>query len=142
MGVSFFDPENVTVSFGGIQITGWVPDEFVRIESSAPDFIDVVGVYGEATRVKSKDHRATITFTLMQSSLSNDLLSVMNNIDHLIPNGAGVGAFMVIDTNGRSVYRAERAWISRSPRVAIGSFPPTREWTLSCENLIRFDGGM
>jgi hypothetical protein len=139
--VHIYDPDEVTISFGDIQIVGWAPGEFVRIEQSANDFVDVIGVYGEATRIKSKDHRVTVTFILQHTSASNDALSVMNNLDHTVPNGAGVGALMVNDSNGRAIYRAERAWIARVPNVTYGRTPTNREWTISCENMIRYDGG-
>lgn len=141
MNLFFFDPYEITASFGGIQIKGWTPGEFIRIDPSSNDFVDVVGVYGEVTRIKTKDHRCAVTFSLMPSSLSNDLLSLMNNIDHLVPNGAGVGAFMIIDNNGRAVFRSERAWIARAPIVTFDRDPTPREWVLSCDNVVRFDGG-
>lgn len=134
-----YNPDEVTMSFGGIQIAGYASDEFVRIEKAAVDFIDVVGVYGEATRLKTKDARATVTFALMQDSISNDLLSIMYNLDRLVPNGAGVGALLI--QNKRAIYRASKAWIARAPDVILDRVPTTREWSISCENLIRYDGG-
>jgi hypothetical protein len=136
-----YDPDQVSVSLGGIPITGWADGEFVTIERESDAFSDVVGTDGEVTRSKTNDDRATIVFKLMQSSSSNILLSALYNLDKNTPAGAGVGPLMVRDAQGTSLYVAEKAWISRAPSVSFDRTATSREWTIRCAKLVEVHGG-
>lgn len=136
-----YDPDQVTVSFAGILVQGYADGEFVRIEQESDDFSDVVGTDGEVSRSKTNDRRATVTFVLMQTSESNDLLSAVSNLDRSLPNGLGVGALYIRDRQGSALYRAASAWISKPPNVSFDRTATSREWTIRCEKLERLDGG-
>lgn len=136
-----YDPDQVTVSFAGIVLQGYGEGEFVRIEDASDGFSTVVGTDGEVSRSKSMDRRATVTFVLMQTSESNDLLSALHNLDRSAPGGAGVGALYIRDRQGTALYRAGKAWIKRTPNVTFDRAATSREWTIECERLDRVDGG-
>lgn len=136
-----YDPDQVTVSFAGIVMQGFADGSFVSISQESDDFSDVVGTDGEVSRSKTNDRRATITFKLMQTSASNVLLSAISNADRDAPAGAGVGALMIRDRQGTSLYRADEAWISKPPDVDFDRGATSREWTLRCARLQRTDGG-
>jgi len=141
MSTKYYDADQVTVSIAGIPLKGYAEDEFLSITPEADSFDDVVGVDGEVTRNKNRDERATCTVTLMQSSESNDLLSALYNTDRNASNGAGVGAFLVRDRNGRALYTATACWIKRAPDVKFGRQAKDRAWVIRIANLVRFDGG-
>lgn len=136
-----YDPDQVTVSFAGIVLKGFADGSFVTIAQETDNFSDVVGTDGEVSRSKTNDRRATITFKLMQTSESNQLLSAIANADLDLPGGAGVGQLMVRDRQGLSLYRADEAWISKPPDVDFDRGAVSREWTLRCARLERTDGG-
>lgn len=136
-----YDPKEITVTLAGILIGGYADGAFVRIEQESDDFSDVVGTDGEVSRSKTSDRRATVTFALMQTSSSNALLSALNNLDKASPNGAGVGALIIRDRQGTSLYRAAHAWVQKPPDVAFDREPTSREWTIRCASLERLDGG-
>lgn len=136
-----YDPSQITVSFAGIGIEGYADGEFVRIEQEANDFEDVVGTDGMVSRARTNDRRATVTFVLIQGSDSNALLSAVNNSDMTVPGGAGVGALLINDRLGTSLYRANQAWIQKPPNVSFDRGPTSREWTIRCAKLERLDGG-
>ncbi len=137
----FYDADQITVAIAGIPITGYADGEFLTIAQETDAFTDVVGTDGEVTRSKTKDYRATIGLKLMQSSDSNDLLSALYNTDRLASNGAGVGAFLVRDRNGRALYTGDACWIQKAPDVSFDREATDREWTIRVANLLRFDGG-
>jgi hypothetical protein len=142
MSLKVYDADQVSISLAGIPISsGFADGEFLRIEQEGDDFVDVVGTDGEVSRSKTRDRRATITVLLMQTSDSNALLSALNNLDILAPNGAGVGTLLVRDRQGTSIYRADECWIQKSPDVSFDREATSREWTLRCANLQRLDGG-
>ncbi len=139
--VKTYDADQVTVVIAGILVNGYADGEFIRIEQEADDFGDVVGTDGHVTRFKTGDRRATVTLLLMQSSDSNDQLSMLSNLDRNAPHGMGVGAFYVRDRNGRSVYEASACWVKKPPNIAFGREPGPREWTIRVADLKRTDGG-
>lgn len=141
MATKFYDADQITVVIAGIPISGYADGEFLTIEQEADAFSDVVGTDGEVTRSKTKDYRATATLKLMQSSDSNDLLSTLYNTDRQASNGAGVGAFLVRDRNGRALYTSEACWIQKAPDVSFDRTPTAREWVIRIADLLRFDGG-
>jgi hypothetical protein len=135
------DADQWSISIAGIPISGYADGEFLRIERESPAFEDVAGTDGEVTRSKTNDHRATITIRLMSSSSSNDPLSALYNSDRNTPGGAGVGAFMARDAQGRAIFVAEKAWIAEPPNVSLDRTATEREWVIRCANLIETHGG-
>lgn len=141
MAFKEYDPRQVTVSLAGNVLRGFADGTFVRVQMESDAFTDVVGTDGEVSRSRSSDDRATVTFLLMQTSDSNDVLSALHNLDKTTPGGAGVGALEIRDRNGRAYYRAAEAWISKAPDVEFGREPGPREWAIRCAKMIRVDGG-
>lgn len=134
--------EQITIFFCGLLIdSGYADGEFLSIEQSEKDYTAVVGTDGEVTRCKTNNRHTTITIKLMQTSSGNDKLSALSNLDISVPGGAGVGAFLVRNRLGRSLYTAEKAWIAGPPKVSFDREAQTMEWTLECAYLIRSDGG-
>ncbi len=136
-----YDPDQVTIAIAGIPIHGFADGSFCTITQEADAFSDVVGTDGEVTRSRTNDRRATCTVKLMQSSDSNDLLSALYNSDILGQNGAGVGAFLVRDRNGRALFTADACWVMKAPDVDFDRTATAREWTIRIAKLVRFDGG-
>lgn len=142
MAVKIYDPDQVTIVFGATIIgSGWADGTFVSVEQDEDAFSLYVGTDGEGTRAKSNNASATITFTLAQSALANDLLSAQYNLDLLTPGGVGVVPLLVKDGSGRSLFAAESAWIQKPPRAEYGREVGTREWTIRTDSLVQFHGG-
>lgn len=142
MTLRVYDSDQVSISIAGLPVeSGYADGEFLRIEQEADDFTDVVGTDGVVSRSKTFDRRATITILLMQTSDGNALLSGLSNLDREAPNGAGVGALLIRDRQGTSLYQADSAWIMKPPNVSFDREATSREWTLRCDNLRRLDGG-
>lgn len=141
MAVKVYDADQVVVSIAGIPLSGYADGEFLTISFESNLFDDVVGTDGEVTRSKTNDRRATATVRLMSSSDSNDLLSALYNTDDRAPNGAGIGAFLVEDNQGRSVFSASEAWIQKAPDISFDRTANEREWTIRIARLEFFQGG-
>lgn len=141
MAMKVYDGDQVTVSIAGIPLSGYADGEFLTISFESNLFDDVVGTDGEVTRSKTNDRRATATVKLMQTSDSNDLLSALYNTDDRAPNGAGIGAFLVEDNQGRSIYSASECWIQKAPDVSFDRTATEREWTIRIARLEFFQGG-
>lgn len=141
MAAKVYDADQVDIALGNIILKGYADGEFIRIEMESDAFSDVVGTDGEVSRSKTNDRRATITFSLMQTSESNLLLSALINADLAASGGAGITDMRIQDNNGTSLYHAAEAWISKEPDVTFDRGATSRQWTIRCAKLDRLDAG-
>ena len=137
---SQYDPDQYSVTFNGIPVEGFAEDNFVQIEMASEGFSDEVSADGRVTRIRSRDQRATITFHLKASSPTNRLFSALYQADMNAPNGAGVGALLVRDTQGATVFASAQAWIAAMPKISIGKKLGDREWKIRVASLEGFVG--
>lgn len=136
-----YDPDQILMNFAGIPIGGFADGTFVSIEPVSDAFTEVVGADGECARSKSNDRRVRVTFTLLQTSDSNDVLSAVHTTDLKSPNGSGVAPLGVKDLSGRTVLVEPTAWIVKAPTVGFDKTAGNREWVLMCPDPELFVGG-
>jgi len=137
-----YAPDEVILTFGPIILGGFAEGTFINWEYDEDFFSLVMGVDGEAARGKSNNNSATITALLMQTSVTNDLLSAIHALDILSPNGDGVQPMLLKDNNGRTLQTAEKAWIQKPPATGFNRAPDAnREWVFRTNHAIPFIGG-
>jgi len=142
MSLKTFDAKSVSMIFGAIEVTDGLADgTFVSVEMRNPAFNLMVGADGNACRAKSNDASATITFTLLQSSLANDLLSAQHSLDLATPNGDGIAPLLIKDNTGRTLLTAQKAWITQRATVEYARETSNREWVLETDSLGGLVGG-
>lgn len=142
MSVKFYDPAKITISVCNRPITGgFATDEKVKVAFDGPHFDDDAGVDGEVVRSKTHDRRGTVTISLMQTSDANDILSGLLAADYLVPGGAGVGAFMLKDLEGRTIIKAAAAWVKGLPESAFAKKAGVRAWEIRLANVEATLGG-
>ena len=137
-----YDPKQYALVFNGLLIQGFASGTFISISKDTAPFSDIVGAYGEVTRVRSHDRRATVTITLTQASRSNEDLSVALNADQRAVNGAGVGAFSLVDTLGRTIVSASQAWVQKAPDLSLSTELENREWEIRLADVEYFVAGI
>lgn len=135
MAAKTYDPANVSAIYGTIPITGFAEDAAITVEHDEDDWTLQVGVDGEGTRSKSNNRSATITFALMQSSATNDLLSAERELDINTPGGTGGKPLIVKDNSGTTLFSAETAWIQKAPTAELNREATSREWVLRTDVL-------
>lgn len=132
MAASFaiYDFDQYIITFNGIILEGWADGTALSLVPEADAFNDMSGVDGRVTRTKSLDNRWTATLSLLQTSSSNDLLSALLTADLNAPNGAGVGAFLVKDVQGNTLFVGAEAWIQRPPDITLERNLTARNWVI------------
>lgn len=140
MTLRTYDPSNVSMFFGVIEMQGFAQDAAITVEHDEDDWSLVVGVDGEGTRSKTSNGSGTITVSLMQSSVTNDLLSAARTLDRNTPGGAGGQPLLVKDNSGTTVFSAESCWIQKAPSAELNREASTREWVFRTDNLVAFHG--
>ncbi len=141
MGLKTYDASEVALVFAGNIIDGFADGTFVSVDQNEDSFSLVVGSDGEGARSKNNNRSGTITFTLLQTSESNGFLAAQHNLDILSANGDGIGALIVKDGSGNSLYTADLAWVRKPPTAEFGREVVSREWVLETHELINLTLG-
>jgi hypothetical protein len=141
--LKIYNPDEVVMTIGPVILdSGFGEDTFIEIEQDTDDTEDVVGVDGEVTVSRTNDRRATVTFTLMQTSAGNDGLSTLSNLVRNAPGmTGGIGPFLIKDLNGRALYTGQNSWVMAPPSITYGRKATERPWKIRVANLVRVDGG-
>jgi hypothetical protein len=136
-----YDSDQIAVTLGGILIGGSADGSFLKIEMETDDFSDVAGTDGTVVRSKTLDGRATVTISLLQSSVTNNALSALRAISLATANGAGVVPFLMKDLNGTTLCGAAHAWIQKAPDQEFDRGAKSRDWVIRCADMRLFIGG-
>lgn len=134
-----YDPLQIVIVFGGLQIQGYAEKSFVKVARSEDTWSDQVGADGEMTRVRSRNKSGTITITLVAGAPSNKDLAAIAVADEQF--GTGVKTIAVRDLNGLDLHKAEKAWIKKPPEADYSNEAGDREWVIRCKDLDTFSGG-
>lgn len=135
MSVKTYNPKEVTVSFGGNVLTGYAEGTAVTVEYNEDAWTLQVGVDGEGTRSKSNNRSGRVTLSLMQSSLSNAILTAIAEADRL--SNSGALPLLVKDNSSRgSQHMAETAWIVRVPSAEYAIEAGPREWVFETDTMV------
>lgn len=141
MAIKSYDPSDVSMFYGPIEMQGFAQDAAISMEHDEDDWTHVVGVDGEGTRSKTSITSATVTVSLMQSSAVNVLLSAERQLDISTPGGTGGLPVLIKDNSGTTILSAESAWIQKPPTAEFNREASTREWVFKLDSVIALHGG-
>lgn len=133
------DPAQVVFTLGGQPITGFMPGTYLTVEREEDTFTLTVGADGEVARVRNRNKSGTITFTLMQTSPSNQILSALASQDESA--GVPAGAALVKDLLGTTVLGGDQAFIRKPAASSFGKELEGREWVVVVPKLEGVVGG-
>lgn len=129
-----FAPKDVQVIISTSQmnhiVTGYAEDTGVTIEPGAARYELYVGMSGDASRIHNANRSRTISLTLAQTSVSNDILWFLAERDSELRSDEGVFTVTVKDGSGRTVMTDDSGFIGEDPSVTFGSSMNTQEWSL------------
>lgn len=140
--MSFFrnyDPSQVTFSFKGIEVSGFMDGTFIECERNEDGFSTLVGAGGDVTRVRNLNRTGRITLTLMAQAPSNDALMTEAYEDEQF--GLNYGPILIKDNNGTMLCRAAQAWIVKIPKIERGKEAGPAEWVFEAAELNPWVGG-
>lgn len=124
-----YSPKDVIVLLGGFYpVDGYSSDSFIRIRKDVKPFDSVRAMDGEQGRVYRKDEGYTVELTLAQSSVANDILSALYNIDTYTQ--LGKFPLLIKDTKGTTTFFAGTAWVENIPTVDFSGQLTERTWVL------------
>lgn len=122
--------EDIVVTYGGQQLTGWGDGATITIEPLGGEITTTVGIDNEMCRSMSTLTRFRITLPAAQYSKTNDKLSGAYNADRL-SRGAGAMPFSIQDLNGSTKVVAAAAWVTNMPSAGFGrEATENRDWII------------
>lgn len=139
MGVRTYDPANVLVLIGGIPMSGFADGTFVMVTRDEDAFTKVSGADGETSRAKSNNRSGELTLTLMQTSMSNDILSGFALLDEV--SNAGIVPILVKEIGTLTILMSGEGWIRKFPDASYSKDIENREWVFDLASLNMFEGG-
>ncbi|SRR6266540_1872930 len=139
MSVKTYDPAQIVCTLGAIIVSGYQDGEFVKAGRDADTFTKYAGTDGEISRSRTRNKSGRVTFTLAQTSASNDALAALALLDEL--SGRGVVPLMIKDLSGTTRVAAGAAWVVKPPEAAFGKEIGPREWVIDTGPVEIFNGG-
>lgn len=139
LGTKAYDPAQCIFTLGGIEIKGYAPGS--KIVATFPELYNkVVGLDGEVARGKTNNKTSQWKVSLLQTSVSNDILMAFFDADDAAPGGVIVPLFFK-NINGTTLITAASAWIMGLPELTLAGEVGVNEWTIDCGETITFVGG-
>ena len=141
MAIATYSAKSVQILAGVAPVEGVAPDTFISITPSNNLFNTYYGIDAEIARIKRYDRQFDVQVSLLQSSISNTVLSAQYNVDAKLPNGFGALPLTLLDTNGFSVFFSAFSWINNPPVVSYNDRSTIRVWTFTCTRTISIVNG-
>ena len=135
-----YNPALVLVSFAGVPLSGFADGTFIEIERNVDAFEVTVGAGGETVRTQSQNRSGKITFTVLQSSIANDILDAKATADEL--TGTGAASFFMKDLNGTTICTAANCWVKKKAAIKRGKEISNSEWVLETDLLDMHPGSL
>ena len=140
MALKSYDPKSVSMIIGSHIVAEFEDGTFINVERNNDTWSIKKGASGETARAKSNDRSGIFTFTLMQTSLSNDFLSALAIADEV--ENSGIVPVVIKENGGTTVASAIEAWIRRPSAVEYSKTVGSRQWILETGDLILNVGGL
>lgn len=138
--IMHYVPNHVTCTLCGFYtVEGYVDGTFISITKDTKPYDVSMGMDGEVARVYRKHDKYTIHLTLAQSSVTNNVLTALYNID----STTGFGRFPIFikDGSGTTSFLGLTAWVSDIPEVSFSNSMEVRTWTIEATQATLIVGG-
>jgi hypothetical protein len=133
-----YDPNSLSVVFGGVPMSGFAEDSMLTIERENPLYKVTTDIHGVMSRCKINKDMTKITITLTQSSYSNNVLSNFVEMDRL--SNSGVFPVSIKEPTGTTLFACTHAFVLESPKVEFASEEKTREWVIQASGVTQYIG--
>ncbi len=131
-----YSPKDVVCSWIGIAFEGFAPDSFLRLQRTSPLVTPVVGAGGQVALTRNADKTGTIEIELMQTSLSNQMLSAIQAKQDNMELEEDISSnFVIYDPSGSVLATGINAWLQELPQVELGRDQNSKTWIFGCEKL-------
>lgn len=136
-----YAPEDVSINIAGIfSVEGVEAETFVNITKVLPITEAKSTADGKVYRTMREDFTYDIEITLQQGSRTNEILTLLYNLDQV--SGRGRFPLSIKDNSGTSSFWAPSVWVQEVPPLSFsGTGQSPRVWRLRATDAIITVGG-
>ena len=120
-----YAPNTVTLVLCGYVLTGVVS---ISLKWNSSPFTVKRGIRGQHTRIGTKDRQSTCTIEVLQTSITNDILSEILEQD--TRNYSGRLEFSVKDASGTTQWATTQCFLRAWPDASFSGQLETRKWDI------------
>jgi len=143
--LSTYSPEDVYVVLANgafsYTLTGFMDGTFINISREVPASTLYVGGALSNARTIRANKASSVTFSLMQTSDDNDILSQLLSNDEVARDNTWLFSLTIKDGTGRSLWYSPQAFIGTEPDRSLSTGVETRDWVIQCVSLTGKAGG-
>ena len=132
---------SVVINYGGAShvISGYMEDTMITFAPNSQRHSMFTSADNKAARVRLGDNSKTLSITLNQTSVSNDVLFAIHQDD--VATSEGWFEMFVKDNNGRTFLQSNDCYIVSTPSATFGTTIQPREWSIYIHNPTEYVGG-
>lgn len=127
--IGSYSPQDVSITVNGTPLQGFAEGSMINFDFDTDAAIMTEGADGNASvAVKKGNRKGTLKVALMQTSLSNDVLTALN-----LAQKVGTAAFFavqIVNLQGGESLLIPRAVIGKEPTLSYTDQVESREWTI------------
>lgn len=123
-----YDSEAVSLIIAALSIRDGRAEEFVTVDKDDDSYGEEQGSDGAVCRFATHSTLYTVTVKLKGFSSENQKLMALHALDTNATNGAGIGLFLLKDSNGATLMASDKCWIKKPPQGGFGKTRPDCEW--------------
>jgi hypothetical protein len=131
-----YRPGEVNLEIGDELLSGYAKGSFVKVEETKERVLWEEGTDGEIAVSVQEGVHLIVTFLLMQTSASNDVLDALAEANTAGPGMPGVRRGRIKDLNGRAIYETQTAVVLAKPEADFAEKATAREWKVLFPNAI------
>jgi hypothetical protein len=121
-------PEEVVFLVYGIPLSGFVDGTFIEITKDVNPYTSTVTADGTVSRRYNNSQMYTISFTIHNGSVSNDILTKLWQLDEITQRGKF--PLLMKDGSGTDLFFSTTTWVETPPSIVKSNGIDGRTWTL------------
>lgn len=123
-------------------LSGWAEGTFITVERTTASSAFVQGATSNGNGRIFRSHKmATISYSILQFSSDNDVLSAIWKLDSEARDSSMMFNMILVDGTGRSVFHCNQCYIENMPSATFGSESESRTWVIHALQLDEYIGG-
>lgn len=122
MAKKIYSPKKVSVTIGGVPITGWADGDMLVVTYDTDEHSKHIGTGGEGRFIKSEDVSGVATFRLADYSEANAVMQAVQKA------GVEVPITVTDKSSNADVFTTDAAVVRKTPDFQKGADAKMNEW--------------
>ena len=136
MSVGTYAAKKMVTLINGLPLRGFSDSDMVTVALDEESFVKYMSVDGQGSRSANGNSAGTFTFSLAQTSASNQIFSEILKTDIKRSDGSVKCDVTIVDPNSNGTYyKSVTCWIKGMPESGFNKEISTREWVVDSTDI-------